>query len=747
MSYGEISERCLGQFDDQKPIWKHSAKLIENFLLFQVGGAFYRSGTIYIAGVKTHTAKVRLMKFRYSTSQAYVIEVGNLYFRFFANKGQVVSGGSPVEIVTPYAQADIFSIQMANKADVGYIFHGSYAPYKLVRTSATTFTINKVNFIRGPFLDTNVTTTTITPSADAGAGITLTASTAIFSALHVGSLWRIKSGVVKITAFGSATSVTGDVQAEPTGVAGALATGPAATTDWAEGAYSDYRGWPTCGVFHENRLVMGGSLSNPGRFDGSITGGYDNFSSGTAKDGEAYSFTILSDTVCAIRWMSSNQTLQIGTTGGTVTVQGGAGVGITPTNISVTLDTDYAVASMPPTKISSYLYYLQSSAYQLRQLVFDLYLNKQKSEDMTLLADHILRDGGGAVDMDRQQSPNDRIWTVRSDGQIAVFTRNAEQQVMGWNRIIAGSTASGAGLFESICILQQDNDDDVIYVAVKRIVNGVEKRYIEYFSPELFSKYYEPNRLDASLSYNVPITITGIANATIGLVTTLTAHGFSIGDQIKIDNVVGLTGLNTNIYYVGNISTYQFQLRDVDGNAIDTTLMGTYLSGGAVRKMYATFSGLDHLEGETVSVFVDGGLPAATQTFLVSGGAITLPNKAAVVYIGLPYTGTLQLLPLGDGSPTGTGQGKMRRVYLSTLRLWKSLGGRVGLSLTKLSSMIYPPQTPNIVPGHAVPPYTGDIEKFPFTSWGKYETFTIVQDKPLPIMILSVILQSEETEK
>jgi len=57
---------------------------------------------------------------------------------------------------------------------------------------------------------------------------------------------------------------------------------------------------------------------------------------------------------------------------------------------------------------------------------------------MTLLADHILRDGGGAVQMARQESPNDRLWIPRADGQMAILTRNVEQQVFGWTRFIAG---------------------------------------------------------------------------------------------------------------------------------------------------------------------------------------------------------------------------------------------------------------------------------------------------------------------
>jgi hypothetical protein len=836
--FGELSPRSYGLFSAEKPVWRNGASIIENFLIWQTGGALFSPGTKYCVETKDSSKKSILRKFRYSITQSYVMEVGALYFRFVANKGQLVKSvgtswltntaykvgdivytGSPaviyrclvahtsgtfatdlaagdwiieinkwvtgtpyvvgdyvyensiiyycivahtsaaafstdltavrwvaqtaVEVSTPYAQADINTLQTANKADVMYIVHPSYAPYKLVRTSATTFTLSKVNLIRGPFMDTNITTTTITPSADAGTGITLTASTAIFQPGHVGSLWLIKGGVVKITAFTSQTVVTGDVQAEPTGVAGALGTGPAATLVWAEGAFSDVRGWPSAVTFHEGRLVYGG----PGQFiDGSVVGGYDNFAKGSSNAADAFRYELATDIVTTIRWLASTDVLSIGTSGGTASAAGGGGVGITPTNIQVKFDTDYSVQSLLPETISSYLYYLQANTFQLRQLVFDLYLNKSKSEDMTLLADHILRDGLGAVDMDRQQSPNDRLWIVRADGQLALFTRNAEQQVMGWSRRTGGVTAAGAGLFEGICTLTQDGDDDLIYVTVNRNINGSTKRYIEYFTPELFSKYYEPVRLDCSSTLDNPITITGISQAS-PCVVTAPGHGLSDGDQIKIDNVVGMTNVNMNKYLVANKTTDNFEITTLLGVSVDSSLYSLYLSGGEVRKMVTAISGLDYLDGEYVYVVSDGGVNPQTQSFLVSGGAITLPTKVAVAHFGLPYQGTLRLLPLGDGSGHGSGQTKPHRIYDSALVVAQSLGGNIGIDSSHMSRIVYPTQTGNVVAGQAPLPYSGALKKIPVTGWNANSNITITQDLPLPMMILAVIIDSEESDK
>lgn len=606
---GEISPRVLGRFDADKPIFKNGAAILENMLIFQSGAIMFRPGTKFIAEIKDSSQKACLARFRYSISQEYVIEMGANYFRFYADSGQVIvtspdawitstpyvvgdyvlessivyyclidhtsgtfatdlSNGDWVaqdvlEIPTIFGQEDIFFLQTANKSDVMYIVNPNYPPQKLIRTSATSFTISDVPFVRGPFLDTNITATTIEPDS-ATSSVNLTASTAIFESGHVGSLWRIKDGVVLITAFNSSTDVDGEVQAEPNGTAGDLGT-TSPTTDWAEGAFSAVRGYPTAVTFHEQRLVYGGTLFQPQTFFGSVSGAYDNFDKGSATDSDAYIFEIASNVVNDIRWLDSDTALKIGTSGGTISASSGT-LGISPANPpNITIDTDVGVMQQQPVRLGGFLFYLQSNKFNLRQLTFDLIINKDKTNDMNLLADHILRDGQGAVQMARQQSPNDRIWIIRTDGQIAVLTRNPDQQVTGWCRIIGGEsdfTASCNGLsggFESITVLPIDGEDDQVWVICERLIGGVFKRFVEIFTQELFDQYWEPVRMDCSLSLNNPITITGISN-TDPITVTAPAHGLSEGDLIKMNNIIGMEFLNDNVYQALNVTTDTFDL-------------------------------------------------------------------------------------------------------------------------------------------------------------------------------------------
>ena len=338
-----------------------------------------------------------------------------------------------IEIPTIFNQADIFNLQTAQKADVMYIVNPNYFPQKLIRTSATTFTISNVPFFRGPFLDSNITATTITPSIDTGT-TTLTASNPIFQLGHVGSLWRIHNGVVLITGFTSSTILVGTVQAElnvpavpnawgigqnynigdyvlnsgtiyrclignstsatsvfatdlaanywiaTSGSVGNLGTGGAATTDWSEGAFSTVRGFPSTVTFHEGHLVYGGTTYKPQTLYASAVGAYDSFDKGTGQDADAWTYEIANQQSNGIRWIESDNALQIGTSGGSVTAQdGNQATGITPSSPpNITYNDVYGAMTQQPVKLGGYSFFLQANKFYLRQLTYDLITSKFK---------------------------------------------------------------------------------------------------------------------------------------------------------------------------------------------------------------------------------------------------------------------------------------------------------------------------------------------------------------------------------
>lgn len=123
------------------------------------------------------------------------------YMPFFTGIGTLLnpaavysSGGAvsaPFKIVTPYLSASLANLRYTQSADVVTIVNQLNTPYEFVRIASASFTFGAItNFSGGPFLDDNVTATTVSASAATGA-VTLTASTAIFLASHIGSLFRL----------------------------------------------------------------------------------------------------------------------------------------------------------------------------------------------------------------------------------------------------------------------------------------------------------------------------------------------------------------------------------------------------------------------------------------------------------------------------------------------------------------------------------------------------------------------------
>lgn len=487
----------------------------------------------------------------------------------------------PVELTTVFTTTQLSSIKYAQNADTMYIATGTHKVYKLQRTNATTFTITSVQFIRGPFLDKNDTSTTITPSAATGA-VTLASSSAIFNVLHIGALWRVKDGVVLISGFTDSTHVTGTVQDEPDGTAGDLG-GTAATKDWSEAAWSDYRGWPSVVTFHDGRLWFANTTYQPQGAWGSVPYAYEAFDEGQ-EDDDSINIELNADTVVAIRWLSSSpKGLQAGTTGGVFNINGGSqGQPITPSNVAAPRENLFATADIQGRRMFNYVYYVQNDLKRLLESGYFFDIDSTDAVDTTILADHILNvqpsvdniflrgssASGGAYELDTQQSPNNRVWIVRNDGQIVVLTRNVRQEINGWFHVTAGKTIScdnksGTGQFESISIIPQEGGSDQIWVVVNRLINGSTKRFIEFFTEEDFKYDWDPVRLDCSLTLDNPITITNIVFLDQNILIYAAAHGLNNGDQIKLDNIVGTHQLNGNIYLVKDASTNTFKLDPV----------------------------------------------------------------------------------------------------------------------------------------------------------------------------------------
>ncbi|KKL64351.1 hypothetical protein LCGC14_2165920 [marine sediment metagenome] len=506
---GELSPLLLGRSDIAK--YANAAKTLENILIHQAGAAQRRPGTKFVSEVETSSEKTRIITFEFSTTQAYIIEIGNLYMRFYRNQGQIQNGAAAIEIVTPYLTADIFQLQFAQDADTMFIVHPSYKPRELTRTSHTVWTLKNY----APEL----LTLDVAPGGagwavgDVVTGVT-SAKTSIIVEVLTGTTYRIKNRDGAYT--------LDEVLTNGTATADQGASFPTTTGDpFGADASGDV---PSCVAMLEQRIFFANSNNDPQKIWGSVSGDFQDMTIGTDA-GDAFVYVIASDKVNAIRWLKPiGKSLKMGTLGSTFSMNSGSdALAITPTNVTIKRDTTYGAANILPEIIGQFIYYVERDLNHLRELGESFNIDTQRAFealDMTILADHIAKatnpvDSDGFTQIAYQQSPVSRLWCVRNDGQMAVLTRQIDQEVIGWSRQLSGVDSRDKGIYESVAIIPKDGGDDEVWVIVKRFINGSTVRYVEFFMPEEFDAQQDAFFVDSGLSLDSPITITDIAAKTI----------------------------------------------------------------------------------------------------------------------------------------------------------------------------------------------------------------------------------------
>lgn len=190
---GEMSPDLYGRDDLDR--YAVGAKQLYNFFAHPFGGASNRPGTKFINSTKNSTKAARLVPFQFSQTQAYVLEFGDYYIRFYKDGGIIVDDSNNiVEITTPYSASEVYNLHFTQSADTLYICHRSFQPRTLTRSSHTVWTLAKFANVRGPVREENTTPTTLSASGLTGE-VTLTVSTGGFEDKYVGMLVRMSHSV------------------------------------------------------------------------------------------------------------------------------------------------------------------------------------------------------------------------------------------------------------------------------------------------------------------------------------------------------------------------------------------------------------------------------------------------------------------------------------------------------------------------------------------------------------------------
>jgi len=820
---GELSPSLYGRVDLAR--YANSLRTCRNMISQIYGGADNRPGTKYVAGVKTHSARVRLIPFAFSTTQTYVLEFGNLYMRVYKDGGQVVyssggSAGSPVEIATPWTTAELDDLNYTQSADVLTVCHPSHPPREISRTAHDAWTLDYFANLNGPFQEVNtVDTKTLYASAATGT-VTITTNFDVFDSSYVNSYLYIETspnisveawetskavsqndlikangrvykavspnvsgatsvritgtlrpshtegrawdganndegavyrapgsssnsdarvgveweyqhsgfGIVEITAVGGARSATATVlQRLP---AEAVGSGNA-TFKWAFEAWGNTQGYPSAVTYYQQRIVFANTPAQPQTVWMSRTGAFPDFgTSNPTVDDDAITFTIASRQVNAVRHMLALDKLVLLTSGSEWVIGGGDNDVVSPSAIAAKIQGYRGSSKRPPIAIGNTALYLQDKGSTVRDLGYEFSSDSYTGNDLTVLSAHLV-EGHQLTDWTYQQTPNSVVWAVRDDGVLLGMTYMREQQVIGWHR------HDTDGEVESVCCISEGNED-AVYLAIKRTINGSTKRYVERMSTRFFTDIKDAYFVDCGLSYDgrntgaTTMTLTSSGAWTYGSSATFTltasASYFVTGDIGSEIHITDEDGLILRLAITARASATVVTVtinRDVHSGLRNSATT----SWAHARK---TFSGLDHIEGKTVSILADGHV-APQQA--VSSGDITLGVAAAVVHAGLPYESDFETLDLNLNTAE-TVRDKQKNIPAVSMIVRKSRGIFAGKDEDNLVEY---KQRSNENYDDPVNTLTGIAEIRIPSNWNKNGRVFVRQSDPLPLSILAVI--------
>lgn len=733
---GELSPLMEGRIDFAK--YQSGAYSMVNMIPTVQGPLRRRPGSRFVAEVKTSANRTWLARFEFNVTQAFILEFGNLYIRFYTDHGRVeTSPGVAYEIASPYSTADLtnpdgtFALSMVQSADVIYIAHPNYQPYKLSRLGNTNWTMAKLVQTGGPFDDVNRDDTiTVYASAQTGTGVTLTASSGIFSAQDVGSLFYIEQKDA-----------------------------------------GSYKGWEVNREFTINDLITSDGkyyictssalAGNTKQYSGTVR---PTHKEGKAFDGSRTSGPVQQETSETIgaEWQYEHSGF------GWVEITGYT----SPTVVTVTVKSKLphtVVGSGNTTSKWAYADWSQRMGYPSHVTFFRdrlTFAGGQKLwfsvtgdyENFTPKQSNTVADDDSINIRISSDQVNEITWLVSGNvlligtagGEFACSenstsdpfaTRNAKitQQSRYGGRSVPPAVVSGQSLFvqsggrkvrQISYSFDQDNYISTdLTVLAEHITSGGIIQMAYQQEPDSIVWMAKGNGELLGFTYNVEQDVTAWHRHQIGgggIVESVQAITTPDGTSQELWMVVRRTIGGVTKRYVEYLTQNWDSADTTDAVFVDSSLG---YSGAAT----STLGGLSHLNGETVRLLVNG---ATHPDEVVSAGSITLDRPATTAQVGLAYSSELTTMRIEVPTGGGTSQGRNKKISKVWVRFYKTVGALYGLQGTQLDEL--PFRSSAMPMDQAVSPFTGDREcQWPI-GWERDARLSVIQEQALPMTLIAV---------
>jgi len=435
--------------------------------------------------------------------------------------------------------------------------------------------------------------------------------------------------------------------------------------------------YPSSVGLFQQRLMFGGFTDDVERIVASHVGNYSAFDPG-AEDTSGIDFGLAGRTVSAVQHVLEIAGRAVVLTNTSEwTLKGGPSGGLTPTAINARADSYHGCSPISPALVGSSLIYVHRGEKILLDAMYDYSQEALKSRDLTLWAKHLLVPGISRVCYQRSEN---LIWVLRKDGVLLGLTYVPDQEVWGWHQHEIANRA-----IEDICVVSESNVDRLYCLTRKgtgyRICRLPSEWDWESDSVDDWRGFDEAIEYDGRNLLGVAtMTLSGGTDwkTTDSLTITASSAVFSGGDVGKVLEL-SLAGSKVQVTITASTSTTQMT---VQPRSIVPESMRNVACSYAV--CATTFTGANHLEGETVGVIADGGREANR---VVSGGTIAYSRPFARVHIGLPIVSDAKTLPL-EVVGKETMLGNKRHITRVVLNVYRSRGIKVGLDESTLETMI-----------------------------------------------------------
>lgn len=491
--------------------------------------------------------------------------------------------------------------------------------------------------------------------------------------------------------------------------------------------------YPALSAIYQQRQIYAASEINPITVWGSQYKRFNNFNfSESALDTDSFEFNLDTPAIAPIRHMLSTRGgLLLMTQENVWLLNGGSdGKALTPNQALADPQTYTGVSTLTPLRIGEDILYSEGKGYAVRMLGYNELSRVYSGDDKSILSAHLFGPNKEIVAWGYQESPYKTVWGVRSDGALLAFTVVKSEDVFAW------TPCETQGRFKDLIVVQEGTEDRV-YVTTERYVNGRWSKFIERQDLRQFKNVEDAWCVDCGL------TLTGTTPA--GTLTILRDEDDNYTATISGGNLIGTEGkvlrAGNGIFDVLSSTRTSASLRvraEPDNWVPETNRAYTFPSPVGTWTLdtpVTTLSGLDHLEGEWVSILGDGNVFPRQQ---VVNGSITLGYAVTRAIVGLRFTARAKTLPLIV--PNAGIEAKRKRIVAISARVTRTRGLRAGDSYETLYE--FPERTDE---PWGIPIALQDgIQQMPLgTTWDEEAHTYFLLDDPVPATLLSLVQDVE----